>query len=33
MSKFCSEIVLRKIGQKAKFWNTFKDKITKSYQL
>ena len=29
----CSEIVLRKIEQKAKFWITFPDKKMKSYQL
>jgi len=29
----CSEIVLRKIEQKAKLWNTFDDKLIKSYQL
>lgn len=33
MNLFCSEIVLRKIEQKAKLWNTFKDKLIKSYQL
>jgi hypothetical protein len=33
MNFSCSEIVLRKIGQIIKLWNTFKDKIMKSYQL
>ncbi len=33
MNFSCSEIVLRKIEQIVKLWNTFKDKIMKSYQL